>query len=179
LSATHAPDKVAVAIIDAHVATAEIHAPPDAGEGGECRRRPAMSSNERTQQNPWLRFMISLLVKCPVARRPGGAGVVLRSRSTRSLRVRPIQRLDSRHQFVRKRKRRFKHHAPPRLGARRSAVEPHPCDRIDELPLTVDEVRDPERVVEHEEGDFASLASPQNLALERAQGATTWSTCPR
>jgi hypothetical protein len=34
--------------------------------------------------------------------------------------------------------------------------------------LTIDEVRDPERVIEQEAGDFAPLASPQNLALERA-----------
>ena len=91
------------------------------------------------------------------------------ARSTRSLRVRPIQCPDPRNQFVRKRKRRFKRHPLPRLGARRSAVEPHPCGRIDKLPLTIDEVRDPERVIEQEDGNFAPLASPQNLALERTR----------
>ena len=62
------------------------------------------------------------------------------------VRVRPIQCPDSRDQFVRKRKRRLERHPPPRLGARRAAVEPHPSHRIHQFTPTVDEVRDPERV---------------------------------
>jgi hypothetical protein len=56
-----------------------------------------------------------------------------------------------------------------RVGAGRSAVESYPCDGIDELTLTVDKVRDPERVVEQEQGDFTPHAAPQNLALEWAR----------
>ena len=57
----------------------------------------------------------------------------------------------------------------PRLRCRkRGTVEPEPGDRVDELAVAVDEVRDPERAIAQEDRHLASLAQTQQLALNRA-----------
>jgi len=79
------------------------------------------------------------------------------------------QRFDPRAQLVRQRYRRFEQHPPPRWRRRCSrTVEAKPGGGVDELSVTVDEVRDPKGAVTQEDRHFAPCSAAQNLTLDRA-----------
>jgi hypothetical protein len=60
-----------------------------------------------------------------------------------------------------------------RRGANTAVEEPEPGHCVDEHPRPIDEIRDPENTVAQENGDFASLAQPQKLAL--MERVASWS----
>ena len=89
------------------------------------------------------------------------------ARSTRSLRVRPIQCPDPRNQFVESGTADSSAIRCARTRAsRRSAVEPHPCGRIDELP---DHRRSPRPRARHRAGSWRLRAA--RFAAELGPGA--------
>src|SRR5215470_9078736 len=78
-----------------------------------------------------------------------------------------MQKLDSFHEIHRERDGGFEYHPAP--GVRRSgrsAVETEPRCRFTQRPVTVDEVRYPERIPAQIDRDFAALAQTQELTLD-------------
>jgi hypothetical protein len=86
-----------------------------------------------------------------------------------------MQGLDSCSELPRQRHSGFEDHPGSRIRRkRRPAVEPEPGDRIDKLSLTVDEVRDPERILAQVDRHFAPVAATQELALNRSCESVPW-----
>jgi len=80
-----------------------------------------------------------------------------------------MQGLDSGGELAGQRHGGFEDHPAPRIrGKRRAAVEAEPCDRVDKLSITVDEIRDPERILAQVDRHLAPLTPTQKLALNRS-----------
>jgi len=82
---------------------------------------------------------------------------------------RTMQALDSRGELPGQRHCGLENHPASRMRREwRAAVEAEPGDRVDKLSITVDEIRDPERVLAQVDRHFAPLAPTQKLALNRS-----------
>src|SRR5450755_3631883 len=105
---------------------------------------------------------------CNRSDQPDHGNARLRGRGT-------MQALDSVHELLGQRCCGFKNHATPRMPCRkRTAVEAKPGDRVNELALAIDEVRDPESAVVQEDRRHAALTQAEHLALKGARECLFW-----
>jgi hypothetical protein len=84
-----------------------------------------------------------------------------------------MQTFDLRREFCGKRSGGFKKDTAPGMpGRRRATVETEPRRRVNQLAVTIDEVRDPESSLAQIDRDLAPLTQTQKLALNGAHDFT-------